>query len=314
MSASKNIYLGNILGGTGPTGPVGPIGNTGPSGATGPAGGPTGPSGPSGPIGPTGPTGASFAAISNTDLDLSLSYTAPGQNVSISVPAGLAYTEGSHIRVFDRTAGSDANLEGTVTQYSNTTLTFTVDRRQEGVISSSNWNVNLAGIEGPTGPEGVVGPAALPGESDNTELLYNDNGTVKGANLYYSQGVDNYGNDVVFFGVNEELPSVALDVSGEARIRTVGQANPNDAYPVVIDGTSNVLKWKPKLEVIHESFVGDGSQQYFQLGTAPVSKEYLIIAVGGLIRDPSTYDLNGSELYFINTAPQGAIDIRNIAI
>ena len=315
MSMSKNIYLGNILGGTGPTGPLGPIGNDGAQGATGPEGGPTGPSGPSGPMGPTGPTGPSFAAISNDTLDLSLSETAPGQIVSISIPAGLAYTEGSHIRVFDRTAGSDAHLEGTVTQYSNTTLTFTVDKRVEGVIASDSWNVNLAGVVGASGPEGETGPVALPGISSDEQLLYNDNGSVKGANLYYQEELDETtGLPVVLLGINETYPTVALDVNGTAKIRTMTQAQSSDTYPVVVDGADNELKWKPKLEVLHESFSESPGQQYFNLSTTPISKEYLIIAVDGLIRHPDTYELNGNEIYFSDTPPNGLIDVRNIVI
>tara|TARA_Y100000310_G_scaffold120373_1_gene119138 strand:- start:6230 stop:7156 length:927 start_codon:yes stop_codon:yes gene_type:complete len=307
---SKNIYLGNILGGTGPTGPTGPIGNIGPSGATGPAGGPTGPIGGTGPTGPVGPTGPSYYSISATSLDLNVPSTAPGQNVTIVVDADLAYSEGSHIRVFDRTAGSDAYIEGVVTQYSNTSLTLNVNKRISGPAASSNWNVNLAGIIGATGPEGDVGPAALPGGTDS-QLLVNDDNSIGGANLYYQIDEDND----VFFGINEKFPEVALEVSGKARVKVMDQASSTDLYPIVIDGVKNELKWKPKLEVYPESFAGDGSMTNFQLASAPVSKEYLIIAVDGLIRHPDTYQIYGTTLSFdINDPPMGEIDIRNIII
>ncbi len=309
MSAPKNIYLGNILGGTGPTGPVGPIGNTGPLGATGPEGGPDGATGPTGPSGPTGPIGPSFAAISTTNLDLSLSDTAPGQNVTLAVPAGLAYTEGSYIRVYDRTAGSDAHLEGTVTQYSNETLVFTVKERVEGTIPSSSWNVNLAGIQGATGPEGETGPTALVA-GNNSQLQYNSNGGFAGADIYYVPAVDE-----VFVGINEANPQVSLDVNGHAMIREMDQAGSNDIYPVAVDGADNELKWRPKLEVVHESFTADGTASVFQLATAPVAEQYLIIAIDGIIRHPDTYQVNGNALSFdINDPPMGEVDIRNIII
>lgn len=56
------VFLGNLIGGTGPTGPTGGTGATGATGATGNTGatgasGTTGPTGPTGVSGPTGPTG-----------------------------------------------------------------------------------------------------------------------------------------------------------------------------------------------------------------------------------------------------------------
>jgi len=307
---SKNIYLGNILGGTGPTGPLGPIGPLGIMGATGPAGGPTGPTGPVGPEGLIGPTGPGYASLSSTSLDLTLPSTAPGQNVTVIVDEGLSYLEGSNVRVFDRTAGSDAHLEGVVTQYSTTSLTFTVTKRIAGPAPSSSWNVNLAGMMGATGPEGDVGPASLPGGT-NSQLLFNENNSIGGTNLYYTSDEDGE----IFLGINEINPQVALDVSGKVRVRTMTQAVPADAYPVVVDLVDNELKWNPKPEVYHETFVGDGNMSNFQLASAPVSKEYLIIAVDGLIRHPDTYAVYGTSLSFaINDPPIGDIDIRNIII
>jgi hypothetical protein len=182
-----------------------------------------------------------------------------------------------------------------------------------GSASSSNWNVNIAGVVGATGPEGATGPSVLPGGNDG-QILFNDDGAINGTNLYYIGGINEDGEAFASLGINESVPTVELEVSGKAKIKTMDQAGALDIYPVVVDGLGNELKWKPKLELVHESFNGNGSASVYQLAHAPVSKEYLIIAVDGLIRDPSTYNLNGTTLSFPNDPPNGTIDIRNIII
>lgn len=322
MSSPKHIYLGNILGGTGPTGPVGPIGLVGPDGVTGPEGGPSGPTGPSGPGGPTGATGPSFITLSTTQLNLDGAETAPGQTVSVEVSTDLAYSVGMYIRVYDRTVGSTDFLEGTVTAYSGTTLTFTVVVRNGG-STSLDWSVNVGGIMGPTGPEGPAGPEILLNEISHSSVLYASQGYIAGANLYYTD-TEEEDKNACKLGIGEAYPTHALDITGEARVRHMEDAASltNTSWShVVVDPEVGVLHHSgAHPEVQQKTYYGDCAQTEFLLDSKPRGKEYLLVIVDGMIEPVGNYDIvempgpafepsyNLSFYY----APCGDIDIRQI--
>jgi hypothetical protein len=349
----KNIYLGNVLGATGPIGPIGPSGASGPEGPAGDPGGPSGPIGASGPMGPTGPTGASFATISNTSLDLSQPETAPGQEVTVLVDTGLAYTEGTRVRVYDRTAGSYSFLEGEVKSYSNDALVILVDKRsqQNSTLFSDSWNVNLAGLVGATGPEGPTGPQPrLNGEPN--QLLGNKDGFIDGTQLYYTSGELVGDPDRHRLGVGVVEPTVSLDASGQIKTRgtlsiyTVNENNPlgdDDTgtlwtHPsvtgvLVMDTGVGTIFHKPSPTIKAHSFVGDGTDTVFELGIAPdylapPGPEYLIVSIDGLVDPPEDYELvqvaesewelygvpEGTHLLKFDNAPQGNIDVRSIIL
>jgi len=186
-------------GDAGPAGPVGPQGEQGVQGEigiTGPAGvaGPVGPVGPAGPVGPEGPqgvqgergmrgetgqTGDRFATSSATPLAISSS-----GSVSLTVGAGLAYTQGQYVIV-----AYDAELfmRGHVDSYDAVSGALVVEADfASGSGSYSSWQVNVEAVGSPgasaydvavangfVGPEsawleslvGPQGPAGLSGNA-----------------------------------------------------------------------------------------------------------------------------------------------------
>jgi hypothetical protein len=170
------MYLGNILGATGPQGEIGVTGPTGPIGGTGPSGGPTGPSGPTGPdgdVGATGPLNAGYVGLSTDTINLSTLSTNVGQTFIVNTQSGLAYQVGTLLRVFSNDSSIPANLnylEGIVSSYSGTSLQFSITKKV-GSSQSSNWKINLAGeigATGPTGPSGSTGPLGIQGSTGPT--------------------------------------------------------------------------------------------------------------------------------------------------
>ena len=93
-----NLFLGNILGATGPSGPQGIAGVTG---ATGPSGSPGGATGPSGLMGPSGPTGP-FPDCSDTiSLTLNLATFTVGQNATLPVNPNKCWAAGQTLLILN---------------------------------------------------------------------------------------------------------------------------------------------------------------------------------------------------------------------
>jgi hypothetical protein len=145
-------------GATGPSGPVGPIGPVGATGATGFVGpqGATGvgASGATGPLGPVGATGAGYTATSATAVTIGTG----SQN--FATQTGLAYSVGARVRASSRATPTNF-MEGLVTAYSGGLLTVNVDL-VSGSGTPADWNLNLAGQQGASGPlgaSGATGPA-----------------------------------------------------------------------------------------------------------------------------------------------------------
>jgi hypothetical protein len=138
----------------GPVGPVGPQGVPGTPGAVGPAGpqgaaGPTGNQGPPGNTGPIGPNGPGYGGQSLSNQAVVIG------SVSLTlIASGYAYVVGARIRVASQSSGEW--MEGLVTAYSGSSLTFTSDL-VNGSGTHADWNISIAGIQGPQGPAGPAG-------------------------------------------------------------------------------------------------------------------------------------------------------------
>lgn len=104
--------------------------------------------GGAGSPGPPGPTGPGYLATSTTSLAI-----ASSGSKSFTTQALLAYSLGARIRATSR-AGGDY-MEGVVTSYSGTTLVATMDRAA-GSGTHTDWDINLAGDVGATGPAAAV--------------------------------------------------------------------------------------------------------------------------------------------------------------
>jgi phage gp45-like len=159
-------------GATGPGGPVGPLGATGATGFVGPQGasglqgssGPAGPAGAAGASGATGPAGAAGASGATGAVYGGTSATAVtigtgSQN--FATQTGLAYSVGARVRASSRAAPTSF-MEGLVSAYSGGLLTVNVDLTG-GSGTASDWNLNLAGVPGATGPLGPAGASGATG-------------------------------------------------------------------------------------------------------------------------------------------------------
>lgn len=100
---------------------------------------------PAGPTGPTGAAGPSYAATSTSSVAI-----ASSGSKAFTTQAGLAYSAGARVRVSDAAAPTTNWMEGVVTAYSSTTLTFTADRSL-GSGTLTSWTINLAGQPGASG-------------------------------------------------------------------------------------------------------------------------------------------------------------------
>lgn len=140
------------------SGAVGPSGDIGPSGAVGPSGdiGPTGEMGSTGATGEAGPTGDpgiadKYRTTSLTELTVGDGPLNDGVQ-TLTVETGLAYTPNQPVIIID--ASSALNyMECTVVSYDILTgemVVLVVSHYGTGAVASS-WDVNLGGIEGPSG-------------------------------------------------------------------------------------------------------------------------------------------------------------------
>jgi hypothetical protein len=94
-----------------------------------------------------GANGAGYLATSATSVTVAAS-----GSIALTTQTGLAYTVGARVRA--TSAGSGAWMEGVVSAYTGGVLTFTADS-DSGSGTHADWNINLAGQPGATGPAGA---------------------------------------------------------------------------------------------------------------------------------------------------------------
>jgi len=320
----KNLFLGNIMGATGPAGAAGSSGPAGPSGATGPAGGPSGPTGATGPLGPAGPTGqaALISGLSTSTFNLGdASSITTGDYINLGVPSNLSLTQGNHVRVYNNANGEF--FEGSISSYVSDVMTIYVNRIL-GQNQSSSWVVSLAGIVGATGPEGATGPSiALDSNtiSGDMYLMANENLEVGHGQIHQSSYAPYNVAVGGYIEVEDFIPTEKLDVSGGLRVRNIysaGYENNNTITPqsghLVIDPASGVLHYMiPKAEF--QLIQGDGLTTDFQLTSPCRDAEFLFVWDNWYSTpyNPGTYSVNGKTLSFDpNDPPQGSFTVRNI--
>jgi len=96
--------------------------------------------------GPVGAPGKGFGGTSSDSKTI-----ANSGSMSFSTQAGLAWQQGSRMRIASTTAPTTKWMEGVVTSYSGPTLVLTVDRQGTGSGSASDWTFSAAGIPGEKG-------------------------------------------------------------------------------------------------------------------------------------------------------------------
>jgi len=168
-SACTTMYKYNGSGTyIGPTGPTGPTGGTGPTGETGNTGptGETGFTGTTGPTGSTGTTGMPGDKYLTTSIIDTTGIVVDG-TMSFVVDINLAYVAGSDVLIVDVT-NYQKRFQGLVSYYDRNTGDITlvnIFNISPGFPRSPSilCNVNLNGIQGPTGFTGPTGPTGLTG-------------------------------------------------------------------------------------------------------------------------------------------------------
>ncbi len=152
-----------LHGNTGPVGPQGDTGMTGPMGFTGPIGpqGNTGPQGPQGDTGLVGPQG-------DTGMLGPMGFTGPVGPQGSTGPMGPQGDTGP------MGVQGDAGPTGPIGPQGDT--------GPEGPYGPQ-------GDTGPTGPQGDTGPVA----GMNGQLIYNDEGSASGSEVYYDKATGNVG-------------------------------------------------------------------------------------------------------------------------
>ena len=58
-----------------------------------------------------------------------------------------------------------------------------------------------------------------------------------------------------------------------------------------------------------DTFSGDGSDTTFTLSQAPATTSSILVAVSGVVQDPSTYSVSGTTLTFSGAPPSGSSNI-----
>src|SRR4030042_496766 len=65
-----------------------------------------------------------------------------------------------------------------------------------------------------------------------------------------------------------------------------------------------------------DTFSGNGSTTAFTMSIAPASVNAVIVAVSGVVQDPSTYTISGTTLTFSAAPPTGTsnISVRHLGV
>jgi hypothetical protein len=81
-------------------------------------------------------------------------------------------------------------------------------------------------------------------------------------------------------------------------------ANVGDLIEVVAFGAVNTAA-----VISYQDFSGTGSQTAFTMSVTPANPESVIIAISGVVQDPSTYTVSGTTLTFSTAPPSGTNNI-----
>ena len=142
-----------------------------------------GPTGPTGTTGTTGPTGIQGDKYLTSTTNSTLLTPINGGSANLLVETNLAYITGNSVVVTAQ--DNSGNFEAFVSSYNSTSgeLVLNDITNIQGTFTNSViYNVNLDGIDGPTGPTGNTGPTGITGPTGNT----GPTGTILANAIYYS--------------------------------------------------------------------------------------------------------------------------------
>ena len=307
---ANNLYIGNVIGATGPAGPsgvAGPSGASGLLGPTGPSGGPVGATGPTGPSGLSGATGPATILTGIATGSVDLSQVFEGTSVTITVPSNMALSEGSYVKVCDSTGLGEQYFNGSISQYIGTSMTISAEYT-EGSETFEEWKVAIAGQQGPSGLIGATGPIGGFGVVNENYYYRALNSAPTSGSLYH--GGSNY------IGVNTIVPEAQLDIDGELRVRSTPSSTDLSSGHLVVDPASGFVHVAaPRSE--YQTLDGDGVIASFTLNSPCRGKEWLFLwdKVNDRLIYPDTYSVNNTILTFnAGSIPPGDIEVRHIIL
>jgi hypothetical protein len=153
--------------------------------------GASGPTGTTGPQGASGATGAGFQATSSTSVPISTG------SVTLQTQAGLAYAVGARVRASSR-SNPNSWMEGVVTAYSGTALTFNVDLTSAMVTAllaavPPNYLAGLELVNDSSSPQTVLDITQGSATSDDNTIviLLGASGFKKNLNAAWAVGSGN---------------------------------------------------------------------------------------------------------------------------
>ncbi len=323
-----------LTGSTGPQGDTGPMGPAGDTGLIGPRGdtGQTGPAGDTGPMGPAGDTG-SMGSQGDTgpmgpagDTGLigprgDTGQTGPAGDTGPMGPAGDTGSMGSQGDTGPMGPAGDTGLIGP-----------RGDTGQTGPAGDTGLT-GPQGYTGPEGPPGATGPVA----GSNGQLIYNDDGSAAGAEVYYNEddgkigiGTSSPGGNLeVYNGSNHSILKIHTDganksaflnldapgynpwqiyhYSGNGKLHIKG----NNGVRMTFEQTGKVgigseAAWSGTLSVSGNVSIGSG---YNTLGTSAPSNGLIVQGDVGIGTSNPSSDLevyNGSDNSILKIHSDGA--------
>lgn len=297
----SNLYIGNILGATGPVGPSGPSGPTGPMGVTGPAGGATGPSGATGPTGPTGPTPDCSGTTTNS-LN-TISYTV-GATLTVTSQAGKCWATGQTLLIKDSSNTSFFIIS--VVSYDSTTGVLSGTVVDTGGIGSFNsWNISLTGETGATGPIGPIGIASVDSEMVDSSATVVGTPTVGsniGSNAYDGNAATYWESNFTTTSTTTTPSSVDLHFEGTSLLV---QSETTDGSVIFTDGSHADPMWD-RVKLLIRSFdipAGDegGAGETIFTDTSPTLTETYaneVQGVGNVKHSTTSAKFGSTSIYF----------------
>ncbi len=205
---------------TGPEGPQGQRGITGPDGAIGPQGatGPAGPQGPQGIQGMTGPQGP--RGITGPDGAIGpQGTTGPAGPQGPQGPQGITGPDGA---IGPQGVTGPAGPQGPQGPQGITGPDGAIGPQGATGPAGPAGPQGIQGMTGPQGPQGPVGPAG-PVAGTDTQVIYNNNGSPAGADVYYTPANGNLG-----VGVTAPAHQLQIDQGTQTRSMYVGSADFSD--------------------------------------------------------------------------------------
>ena len=260
---SNNLYIGNILGATGPMGPAGP---SGADGADGSPGGATGPTGPSGVSGATGPAPNCNGTSSDT---INLASVIIGNTITINASTGRCWGTGQVLLIAAAIDAGDFIVLNVTSYDSATGIIIGTISFKSGITSYSSWNVSLTGEVGATGPRGPAGVGSIDVETVTTSLTITGSNTLNGVGGNVFDGsTSTFWEAQTKAGDDTSWTSTSLLIQSELSNTSTTDFKDYSSSNHTITRTGNVQHSTSESKIGDSSLYFDGSGDVLHIGDA----------------------------------------------